>query len=224
MTHILDVFIRTLAGCRPQAPCRVQALRVQASRRDESGQALLFAVITLLLLAILGYAGLEYGALTDRLTFNATARNAATHLDSLALQDAMNWENANVSYPPGIPASIPSYFINESCPNGSVGCVQPLTPAQVAATAGIWNNAATVNNAVVAPLASSFPGATVKWVMEYYGNGLCTVPGCSSTKSPTNLCRCYYYRITAMATNDPNHPANGISTETQVLYRVPQPR
>ena len=192
--------------------------------KDESGQAFVFAVITLLLLAILGYAALEYGTQTDRLTFDETARNAATHLDSLALQDAMNWGNSNISFPPGIPATIPSYFINDSCANGAVGCTAPLTPAQVEATATIWATAQTVNNSIVAPLASSIPGATVKWIMEYYGNGLCTVQGCSSTKAPTNLCRCYYYRITALATNNPNNPANGISTETQVLYRVPQPR
>ncbi|AEM47691.1 hypothetical protein Acife_1550 [Acidithiobacillus ferrivorans SS3] len=193
---------------------------------NESGQALLTAVIVLVILAILGYAALEYGNQTARLTFNETARNVAQHLDSLATQDAMSWGNTNISFPPGTPTgTIPAYFYNDSClANGSVGCTAPLAPAQVAATSSIWNTAATVNSSVVAPLASSFPGATVKWVMEYYGQGLCTISGCSSTQAPTNVCTCYYYRISALTTNNPNNPANGIAAVTQILYRIPQPR
>jgi Tfp pilus assembly protein PilX len=192
---------------------------------NESGQALLTAVIVLVILAILGYAALEYGSQTARLTFAETARNVAQHLDSLATQDAMNWGNANISFPPGTPTgTAPDYFYNDACANGSVGCTTPLTAAQVAATSSIWNTAAIVNPSVVAPLASSFPGATVKWVMEYYGHGLCTVSGCSSTQAPTNVCTCYYYRISALTTNNPNNPANGIAAVTQILYRIPQPR
>ena len=193
--------------------------------RNESGQTLLAAVIALVILALLGYAALEYGSQTSRLTFNETARNVAQHLGSFATQDAMNWSNTNISFPPGTPTgTIPAYFYNDACVNGSVGCKTPLTPGQVAAASSVWNTAATVNPSVVAPLASSFPGATVKWIMEYYGNGLCTVPGCSSTQAPTNVCTCYYYRISALTTNNANNPADGIAAVTQILYRIPQPR
>ena len=193
--------------------------------RNESGQALLAAVFVLIILAILGYAALEYGSQTARLTYNETARNVAQHLDSLATQDAITWGNANISFPPGTPTgTIPAYFYNDSCANGSVGCTAPLSAAQVAATSSIWNTAATVSASLVAPLASSFPGATVKWVMEYYGQGLCTISGCSSKQAPTNVCTCYYYRISALTTNNPNNPTNGIAAVTQILYRIPQPR
>lgn len=192
---------------------------------NESGQALLAAVIALVILAILGYAALEYGSQTARLTFNETARNVAQNLGSLATQDAISWGNANISFPPGTPTgNLPAYFYNDACSNGSIGCKTPLSASQVAASSSIWNNAAQVSSSVVAPLASSLPGATVKWVMEYYGSGLCTVSGCSSNKPPTNVCRCYYYRISALTTNNASNPGQGISAVTQTLFRIPQPR
>lgn len=197
---------------------------MRVDNQKESGQALLAAVIVLIILAILGYAAIEFGSSSERMTFRQAQQNTAQHLSSLAVQDAIQWANTNISFPPGIPSTEPSYFYNESCGNGSIGCSTPFSAGQVAATASIWNTAATVNSSVVAPLASSLPGATVKWVMEYYGSGLCKVSGCSSTKAPTNLCRCYYYRVSAITTNDAQDPGGGISAVTQTLFNIPQPR
>lgn len=193
-------------------------------QNDQSGQTLLFAVIILMVLAILGYAALELGGQTESLTYSQAEHQTAKQLGSLAVQAAIQWGNTNISFPPGIPTTIPAFFKNDACTNGAVGCGTPLTSAQVADSSNIWSTANTVPNNIVAPLATSLPGATVKWVMEYYGNGLCTVPGCTSSKAPTNLCRCYYYRVTALTTNDPTNPQDGLSVVTQTLYRIPQSR
>lgn len=191
---------------------------------NESGQVLLMTIIILLVLSFLGYLAIAYGGSSARMAFRQSAQDTANQLSSLAVQDAIQWGNTHIAFPPGIPSTQPSYFFNQSCSNGGIGCSTPFSASQVAASSPIWNTAATVSNQVVAPLASSLPGATVKWVMEYYGSGLCTVSGCSSDKAPTNVCRCYYYRITALATNDPNHPNAGISAVTQTLFKIPQPR
>lgn len=194
-------------------------------RSNESGQILIATLIFLLVLSVLGYLAISEGGMASKKAYLSSAEDTASHLNSLAVQSSINWGNANIVFPQGTPAApFPSYFIDEACANGGIGCQPPYSAIQVASNAPIWSSARTVSAATVQPLSSSLPNATVRWFMEYYGSGLCEVSGCSSNKAPTDLCRCYYYRVTAMTTNDEADPDQGVTSISQVLFKLAQPR